>query len=132
MDIFFKHSFLKYEPSLFLSFSQHNDYKWKSVDGMLGIRTRDRRMVGTDESTELWWPHSIALFGQHLALQTSSYSSAQCLRLHSGRSGDMGQMAPVRRRQGFEALREQAGLHEGGEAVLAQMVFLQVRLCNSK
>ena len=23
----------------------------------VGIRTRDYRMVGTDESTELWWPH---------------------------------------------------------------------------
>ena len=26
----------------------------KSVDGGLGIRTRDRRMEGVDESTELW------------------------------------------------------------------------------
>ena len=24
------------------------------VDGVLGIRTRDRRMEGADESTELW------------------------------------------------------------------------------
>ena len=29
---------------------------YKSVDSVLGIRTRDCRMVGTDESTELWWP----------------------------------------------------------------------------
>ena len=28
----------------------------KSVDGVLWIQTRDRRMVGADESTELWWP----------------------------------------------------------------------------
>ena len=28
----------------------------KSIDGVLGIRTRGRRMVGTDETTELWWP----------------------------------------------------------------------------
>ena len=28
----------------------------KSVDGVLGIRTRGRRMVGTDKTTELWWP----------------------------------------------------------------------------
>ena len=28
----------------------------KSVDGMLGIRTRGRRMVGADETTELWRP----------------------------------------------------------------------------
>ena len=26
----------------------------KSVDGVLGIRTRARRMVGVDETTELW------------------------------------------------------------------------------
>ena len=28
----------------------------KSVDGMLGIRTRGCRMVGADETTELWRP----------------------------------------------------------------------------
>jgi len=28
----------------------------KSIDGVLGIRTRGRRMVGADETTELWWP----------------------------------------------------------------------------
>ena len=28
----------------------------KSVDGVLGTRTRGRRMVGTDETTELWLP----------------------------------------------------------------------------
>ena len=27
---------------------------FKSVDGVLGIRTLDRRMVGADESTEQW------------------------------------------------------------------------------
>ena len=26
----------------------------KSIDGMLGIRTQGRRMVGADETTELW------------------------------------------------------------------------------
>ena len=29
----------------------------KSVDGVLGIRTWGRRMVGADETTELWRPH---------------------------------------------------------------------------
>ena len=29
----------------------------KSVDGVLGIRTRGRRMVGIDETTELWRHH---------------------------------------------------------------------------
>ena len=28
----------------------------KSVDGVVGIRTRGRRMIGTDETTELWRP----------------------------------------------------------------------------
>ena len=40
---------------LFSSFSHHKSItNWKSVDGVLGIRTRDRRMVGADETTELW------------------------------------------------------------------------------
>ena len=28
----------------------------KSIDGVLGIRTRGRRMVGADKTTELWRP----------------------------------------------------------------------------
>ena len=28
----------------------------KSIDGVLGIRTRGRRMEGADETTELWRP----------------------------------------------------------------------------
>ena len=28
----------------------------KSVDGVLGIRTKGRRMIGTDKTTELWQP----------------------------------------------------------------------------
>ena len=28
----------------------------KSIDGVLGIRTLGRRMVGADETTELWRP----------------------------------------------------------------------------
>ena len=28
----------------------------KSINGVLGIPTRGRRMVGADETTELWWP----------------------------------------------------------------------------
>ena len=31
----------------------------KSVDGVLGTQTQGDRMVGTDESTELWHPMSI-------------------------------------------------------------------------
>ena len=29
---------------------------------VLGIRTRDRMMVGVDESTELWWPFGLVVF----------------------------------------------------------------------
>ena len=32
----------------------------KSVDGVLGIQTRDRRMVGADETMELWQPPKIS------------------------------------------------------------------------
>ena len=45
---------------LFLYFSQYNhncstiNYKWKSVDGVLGVQTCNCRMEGADESTELW------------------------------------------------------------------------------
>ena len=42
---------------LFSSFSHYNlnNTNWKSVDGVLGIWTRSRWMVGADETTELWW-----------------------------------------------------------------------------
>ena len=33
----------------------------KSVDGVLGIRTRGRGMVGADKTTELWRPQSLTL-----------------------------------------------------------------------
>ena len=43
---------------LFLSFSHYNfnQTNWKNIDGMLGIRIRGFRMVGADDSTELWRP----------------------------------------------------------------------------
>ena len=33
----------------------------KSVDGVLGIRTRCRNVVGADETTELWRPLNISI-----------------------------------------------------------------------
>ena len=45
---------------LFISFFSHDKYSTnltindKSIDGVLGTRTRGGRMVGADESTELW------------------------------------------------------------------------------
>ena len=42
---------------LFSFFSCYNlNTNWKSIDGVLGIRTRGLRMVGADETTELWRP----------------------------------------------------------------------------
>ena len=47
-------------PILIISFFSHDKYSTnltindKSVDGMLGTRTLGGRMVGADESTELW------------------------------------------------------------------------------
>ena len=44
------------------SFSHHKSItKWKSVDGVLGIQTRGRRMLGADETTELRRPPKISL-----------------------------------------------------------------------
>ena len=39
----------------------------KSIDGVLGIRTRGRRMVGADETMELWRPlaHCYSLIFLH-------------------------------------------------------------------
>ena len=37
-------------------------YERKSIDGVLGIWTWNRKMVGTDESTELWWPLKMEAF----------------------------------------------------------------------
>ena len=50
-------------PSLFIYFADYNfnNTNWKSVDSVLGIGTRSRRMVGADETPELW--HSF-LFGR--------------------------------------------------------------------
>ena len=50
---------------LFPTFSQHNvaqnlTLNGRSIVSVLGIRTRDRRMEGTDKSTELW----IWIFGK--------------------------------------------------------------------
>ena len=58
MELF---SFLKYGPipaffCLFSFFSYSNNQIDNSVDGVLGIRTRGRGMVGEDETTELWRP----------------------------------------------------------------------------
>ena len=56
--LFFKNgpipaSFCFYFRSFLVTISIQTE---KSIDGVLGIRTRGRRMVGADETTELWRP----------------------------------------------------------------------------
>ena len=60
MKLFFKKKWAK--PGLFCLFSFFSRDKYstnltinyKSIDGVLGTQTRGSRMVGADESTELW------------------------------------------------------------------------------
>ena len=63
--LIFQSIFLKNGPipasfCLVSSFSCYNvNYtNWKSIHGVLGIRTRGRNMVGADKTTELWWIYS--------------------------------------------------------------------------
>ena len=54
---------------LFSFFSHYNfNTNWKSIDGVLGIRTWGRRMVGADKTTELWWPPIERLYCRHNSL----------------------------------------------------------------
>lgn len=48
--------FVYFRPFLNTNFAQNLTLHGISRDGVHGIRTRDRGMVGTDESPELWWP----------------------------------------------------------------------------
>ena len=71
----------------------------KSVDGVLGIWTRGRRMVGADETTELWRPPDIFCFiivmcigrsttnllQSHLSLRGATIVQWICLHLPSCR-----------------------------------------------
>ena len=48
---------------IFILFSLQFQYKLKkSIDGVLGIRTWGRRMVGADKTTELWRPQKIYFY----------------------------------------------------------------------
>ena len=67
--------FLKYGPNpasfCLFSFLSHDKYstntiKEKCVDGVLGTRTWGGRMVGAEESTELWWHPCPYLFTAQL------------------------------------------------------------------
>ena len=49
----------------------------------LQIRTQDRRMVGTDVSTELWWPTHIRHIVQHLRTFTFVIVSGATLHVVS-------------------------------------------------
>ena len=65
---------------LFSFFSQYNDrystkfnYNGNSIDGVHGIRTPDRRMVETDESTDIWRPPT-SLFAANFLEKVSTIS----------------------------------------------------------
>ena len=66
-------NFFKWAKPLFVLFSDRMDkystnltINEKSVDGMLGSRTRGGRMEGADESTELWrHPHILNSCGHY-------------------------------------------------------------------
>ena len=56
--LFFKNGPIPASFCLFSYFSHYNfnNTNWKSIDGVLGIRTHGHRMLGADKSTELWRP----------------------------------------------------------------------------
>ena len=66
LNILFKNGPNPASFCLFRSFYITNisliDYNDKSIDGVLGTQTRGGRMVGTDESTELWRNPQIQTF----------------------------------------------------------------------
>ena len=45
----------------------------KSIDGVLGIRTRGRKMVGADETTELWRPHHFRCYSEIFFISAAKY-----------------------------------------------------------
>ena len=47
----------------------------KSLDGVLGIRTRSRTMVGADETTELWGPPCSEFFISYVRIPSSGACS---------------------------------------------------------
>ena len=63
--------------NLMTNIKQNLTLNGKSMDGMLGIRTRDRWMLGADESTDLLQPHLVTRI---LAIQMSSNFSSRVTR----------------------------------------------------
>ena len=53
----------------------------KSIDGVLGIRTQGRTMVGVDETTELWRPPESYLFPNKKAYNSLRFeqSNFECV-----------------------------------------------------
>ena len=81
---FFINFFLKGPiPASFCIFSSFSNYNFKiqiekSVDGVLGIQTQGRRMVGADKTTELWRPpkfiiNFIRINHRHRPIDVASY-----------------------------------------------------------
>ena len=54
-------------------------FDFKSIDGVLGIRTRDCSMVGVDDSTELWLSQRVTSMLEHvLGKSLFYYNRVQC------------------------------------------------------
>ena len=68
----------------------------KNVDCVLGIRTQGRRMVGADETKELWRPPSTVSLHHHLFLIITALDASICHRLFQ-RPGIRTQWSSVRR-----------------------------------
>ena len=81
LNILFKNGPNPASFCLFRSFYITNisliDYNDKSIDGVLGTQTRGGRMVGTDESTELWRPPPHNKHSLHCSFHASQMSKCQ-------------------------------------------------------
>ena len=62
--VFLKNGPIPASFCLFSSFSLYNfnNTNWKSIDGVLGTQTSGHMMVGTDDTTEVWWPPRFSKF----------------------------------------------------------------------
>ena len=54
--------FVYFRPFLNAMTNIVQNLAYKCVDGVHGIETRVRRMVGSDKPTENWWPHKVSHF----------------------------------------------------------------------
>ena len=89
MQVFFKKTGLNPVSFCLFSFFSHDKYSTntvneKSVDGVLGTQTRGGRMVGADESTELWrHPNALCKLTERYWLQQRALLSSKNVTVKS-------------------------------------------------